>query len=719
MNFYLANDRTGDRGSSAFIREAAFVMRDCGWGLWPIWVPFKDTECVEFLLDRLGNQILDPVTRRPQPDPRSRLAEFTRLNGEDHGRRAARLAAEFGIEKGATIYLDLEVPILSGARTARGPAAFVEDYTRGWSESVRAARYRTGLYCSFLDANAAVALLDVGGGPTIDALWPFQLNPGAAALPRADWDPARGLTPLPVSDWEDANRRRVAFAGWATNARTIGVQQAQPGSVAVRWQAGARTESFTGIDWNSAKPADPSHPAATSAVAASTDRSKRDIARGYRITSTVLTGAERAAPAGGATPVAPARSNLSLALGAADQADPWGGVAAVSRAADHHDVFWVHPDGWVKTSWEDATQRNTAIGHINRDDPGNPGRWVLARKGSPLAAVSMNVDRLDVFYVDTGHRLFHQWWAPTSSTWSTNGDWVGGADLLVAPASNIAALPLPTAPAATATTGRWDVLFISQAGLDGPHRTARTPHAAGPLGNAQRQIPKATVLDWLLGAAHQQMRYRLRWATGGAGAPTVAEVDTQTPAWSILSVATGVAACRGVDDRLHVVFQERARAALPSDDAASHELLHIELAAVPAGAPIVPLARRSVAVFASRTVPTVGRPPSRQPSWLTTVRLLARPNLTQAARTELLLVAIDSESALHWWRFDGATWTDHGSAAAAGANTFGTSRELHMIVSANSQIIDLLGVTETGALIHARLGWTATVVLSSAPAVLP
>ncbi len=711
VNFYLANLRGGSRGSSVFVWEAALILRDCGWRLWPLWVPFRQDNVVqelsEFILDANGHSV---------SNPQSRLADLTRSTGTTHGQSAANLAANFGIEKGATLYLDLEAPVLSNLRTADGPAGHAIDYVQGWSDAVRGAGYQSGLYCSFLDANTALALH--GGSSVCDAVWPFQVNQRQGMLPRDSWDPGRGLAALPVNQWEDV--ANPSAAGWASKDRAIGVQQSQPGNVRVSWQAGGRVESFTGIDWDSAKSSDPAHPRAAMAIAVSIERTNQDFVRGFALRAEELALMERQTPHSGdmlSPPLfvrLPGRKNLKDG----DLAEPWSGVAAVSRAKGHHDVFWIHRDGWVKTSWETPTAGYTTIGQINRVKPANPGDWVLARKGTPLAATCVSTNRLDVFYVDRDHRLFHQWWEePNATRWETNGDWLGDPGVIVAPASNLVALPSPSAPPASNSPRPWDIFFIGANDLAGPHRSRRPP-TSNALAASPRSPSPPGVLSWLLGANHDRSRFYLSGASGAA-APQTVVIDSQTPPWGVLSVATGVAANRGVDDMIHLVFQERQRpawrpqAGQSNDSAPTHEIVHLELAANSLtlhGAPVLPQLRRSVIRLA---------PSGDAPQWFTSLHLLARPRPSQPKQTELLLIALDNNADLRWFLFDGATWGSSGQLVSAASDPrFCTGRRFQVTLSTNWEVVDVLGTAEDGSPIHVRLQWQIAVTASAATRIL-
>ena len=84
---------------------------------------------------------------------------------------------------------------------------------------------------------------------------------------------------------------------------------------------------------------------------------------------------------------------------------PGGGIAAVSRAPDHLDVFWAGDDGAIWTTWWNAQH--------------NGGRWNtpfpitgpnVAPPGAQVATVSRRPNHLDVFWADNGGAIGTQWW---------------------------------------------------------------------------------------------------------------------------------------------------------------------------------------------------------------------------------------------------------------------------------------------------------------------
>ena len=130
-----------------------------------------------------------------------------------------------------------------------------------------------------------------------------------------------------------------------------------------------------------------------------------------------------------------------------------GAVASVSRTPDHLDVFWVAPDGSVRSAWWDQ--------HANN------GLWnapfTVAGANSALAgaidATARTTNHLDVFWVGPDGSVRSAWWdgAVNSGKWN--------APFNIAPAAS--ALPGAVASAAR-TSSHLDVFWIAP---DGSVRT--------------------------------------------------------------------------------------------------------------------------------------------------------------------------------------------------------------------------------------------------------
>jgi hypothetical protein len=181
------------------------------------------------------------------------------------------------------------------------------------------------------------------------------------------------------------------------------------------------------------------------------------------------------------------------------------------------DLFLLGQDGYVRTLW--MNNQDQFPKHPWAVNPGH-----LARRGSSIAAVSRELDQIDVFYVTADHQLTTQWWHPTAVDWATNQRTLAGP--LVAGASNIAAL----ARSQDATNpSRLDVFYIS---LD-----YNRPYA-DPRWNDGWQVIHAawsSAADWQL------------TPIAGLNRP---------------AAGTGVAAVRDANGIVHLMVQSRDRTAL-------------------------------------------------------------------------------------------------------------------------------------------------------------
>jgi len=108
------------------------------------------------------------------------------------------------------------------------------------------------------------------------------------------------------------------------------------------------------------------------------------------------------------------------------------GLAALSRLAQHIDLFWVGEDGAIQSQYWDGS--------------GPPGGWAehspfeiappgAARLGSPVVAVSRVPEQIDVFWIGPDGSIMTQWWRAGAGTgWADHG-------------------PFPVAPAGSAGPG--------------------------------------------------------------------------------------------------------------------------------------------------------------------------------------------------------------------------------------------------------------------------
>ncbi|MFI6959779.1 hypothetical protein ACIBJI_40740 [Nocardia sp. NPDC050408] len=110
-------------------------------------------------------------------------------------------------------------------------------------------------------------------------------------------------------------------------------------------------------------------------------------------------------------------------------AEPGSAVAVVARTPDNLDVYWVGPDGSVRSQWWHA-----APGH----NWGDHGSLAIApagsaRAGSPLAVVARTPDNLDVYWVGPDRSVRSQWWhAAPGHNWGDHGS------LAITPAGAVA-----------------------------------------------------------------------------------------------------------------------------------------------------------------------------------------------------------------------------------------------------------------------------------------
>ncbi|MEO8153648.1 MAG: glycoside hydrolase domain-containing protein [Rhizobacter sp.] len=418
IGFYLAHG-ANDKYSSWTTHW--HDLKDLGWGIVPLWLPFKSED----------------------------ILDMAKANGRAHGGLAADRAEGAGLERRTTIYLDIESAVFGAGRDA-GFKSYVVD----WASAVRSRGYMPGAYCSRLDAPRllgrwpAPKLIDRELRDANLTLYPFSIK----GLTRANWnDKTFQLAPALASTW-DADKDPT----WAASASTVACQydwfNAKRDKKIFHWpSAQGKPDTFRDVDWNMSKVFDPAHPFAAGVVAVTADRGGPDVVSIFVIGVSQIQVSRRTA-AGQTDPV------LELDLGTADIGPAAApelasfdstGAAAVSRRASHTDVFLLGQDGYVRTLYENPLARF----------PHHP--WSLnptapARKGSPIAAVSREVDQIDVFYVDRQHRLVTQWWSVLNTDWAANHRVLSGP--LVAGGSNIAAV----ARAASAVrAGSIDVFFIS------------------------------------------------------------------------------------------------------------------------------------------------------------------------------------------------------------------------------------------------------------------
>jgi len=243
IGFYLAHSAAGTRTTwTAHWHD----LRDLGWGLVPIWLPFSSGQ----------------------------ISNMAEADGSDHGRRAVSRAREAFLERGAAIYLDVESPVFgTGAAQDRN---FTRYLTR-WFREVAAGGYAPGVYCSRLDAPRFLGADFRTLGPV---LFPFSISSQTRA---AYADAQFKLTPALAESW-DAGRD----PSWAVNSNTIGCQydwfNADRDRKTFHWPtADGRTDSFRDVDWDMAKVFDPAHPRSAGVLAVVGDRANPASMRLFQI----------------------------------------------------------------------------------------------------------------------------------------------------------------------------------------------------------------------------------------------------------------------------------------------------------------------------------------------------------------------------------------------------------------------------------------------------
>lgn len=458
-------------------------LKDQGWGLVPIWLPFAWNH----------------------------VADMAAADGNDHGRTAVSRARQAQVEHGAAIYLDIEAPVLTGDVTStRG---FVQ-YITNWLRTVADAGYTPGVYCSRLDTKR---MLGAEFRSLAPALFPFSI-PGNT---RAKWDEATWtLTPATADTWPLGNDQ-----AWGLDARTIGCQfdwfNSDRDRKSFPWPTadGRASSSRRSIDFDMSKVPDPSHPWAPSVVAISGDRDNPATIDVFTIQPAGISHDQRT-PDGRRVP------GQDLVFGAADigpkpakEVDGFDSAfaAAVSRRTGCVDLFLLGQDGYVRTLWSNASEV-----FPKHTWPLNPS--TLARRGSPIAAVSRELDQLDVFYFDNDHRLTTQWWNPAATDWSKNVRTLDGP--LAAGGTNLVAL-------------------------------AR----AGDASNPSRLDVLYTGLDYSRNSSNH------KWSDGFT---VVHATWSATADWQVAAIAgitrpaaaSGIAATRDAGGTIHAVVQRRDRSAL-------------------------------------------------------------------------------------------------------------------------------------------------------------
>lgn len=117
------------------------------------------------------------------------------------------------------------------------------------------------------------------------------------------------------------------------------------------------------------------------------------------------------------------------------KAPPGAPIAAIARDANRIDLFYVDNSGQIQTVWWDA-QSGVYHNHLIRTEPSAGGRST-APPGSPVSAVAMGPNRMDVFVVNYAGRV-------VQFKWTSGSGWNAAA-----PISPVDLAPLRTPVTAT------------------------------------------------------------------------------------------------------------------------------------------------------------------------------------------------------------------------------------------------------------------------------
>ena len=92
-----------------------------------------------------------------------------------------------------------------------------------------------------------------------------------------------------------------------------------------------------------------------------------------------------------------------------------GPVTVVARTPDHMDLFWVHPDGSINSTWWDANVANGAWDPTRVFAATAPAKAVAG----PVAVVARTPDHMDLFWVHPDGSINSTWWDANVA----NGTW--------------------------------------------------------------------------------------------------------------------------------------------------------------------------------------------------------------------------------------------------------------------------------------------------------
>lgn len=473
---------------------------DLGWGIVPFWLPFSDDN-----IDAMKTS-----------------------NGTAHGQEAVARARDARVERGATLYLDVENQI--DLTTKNSPFL---PYLVGWMAAVRAAGYAPGVYCTRLNAGQFLNRSEFQ--PFHPVVWPVSVH----ATTRADWDDDHyQLGPVTPDKWPVNDSPPDPDGGeWAASDSAVGCQydwfNDQRDRKIFHWpDANGHHDGSRDVDWDVSRVFDPAHPQAAGAFAMAPDQALPDYAYVLGTRTTGLEYFERTTSGRFATGQSLTLRPGDLGPQPTPQVDGFDSVwvAGASRRHGHVDFFLLGQDKFIRTAW--INDREKFPVHPWPLNPQNP-----ARKGSPIVAVSRALDLLDVFYVDQDHHLVTQWWNPRATQWPLNRRVLpqqaqpAGENNLVSGGSNLAALPSPQD--GMRVEDRLDVFYVSL-------------NYAVPYGGDQASAKWNNAWNVV----------HARWSSGS---------DWQVsriPDLTRVAAGSGIAAVRDGAGAIHLMVQSRDRSSL-------------------------------------------------------------------------------------------------------------------------------------------------------------
>ncbi|HKA22788.1 MAG TPA: glycoside hydrolase domain-containing protein [Blastocatellia bacterium] len=592
-----------------------YDLTDSGWRILPLWLPFSFQDILALM----------PAT-----------------DGGTDGRTAASAATSAGFERGATIYLDVEAQMFKGGlRDAHGQLTGQARYLIDWLRAVRTAGFAVGIYCSWLDAKPE-ALLSPLLYDYAPVLWPFA----TLLTPRAAWDQSHyRLDPALPPEWPVSAQGELAPADqtWPRATQVIGCQYDQDQrNNALTWpKQDGQPNGSRSVDWDASKVPDPAHPRASGVVTSAANWGNPDFLDVFVVRPDAIDVTSR-----GRSSSLSVGSTLRFGVGeigptpTAARDDGFdSAAAAVSRASGVTNLFVLGLDGLVRTLYKNP--RDTYPVH---DWALNPTAGDLARRASPLAAVTRTQGQIDLFYVDRAHRMVTQWLNPGRSDSAT--DWNASRRILLGPpvagGSNLTALPSPAdyANSPGEIMNRLDVFYISFDYSDPAHPNA-----------------------WQV--VHAQWSQSADWA--------IAPI----PGLSGVAAASGVAATRDSAGDLHVIVQLRGRTATRH-------------------ARRQPEATWSVGPGPQAPSPGPAATPSAPDSWVTVHLAALRDAVIMVGMTRLGRLAWSTWAPSGGWSNSSAsapTLDQHGFPVAA----FSTGARLSLARRGPSDL-DILGIAENGEL---------------------